>query len=325
MQRYRIKAAYSFSFFAIATTSLLLLTSGVAQAQCNFFTGFADNKDGTVTDTRNGLLWKRCAEGFDFSNGVCTGEGTEANWESATSMAQQSRFLDQSDWRLPTKEEFEAVLGTFDECNNNQAGEYAASKAIAHEEASKFWSASPIGGNSGGAWGVDFGNGFVGGYDRTNPYYVRLVRAGQVLGGAAALEFVNEITEKENRLRSEITEKENRFRAEVPNRLKAMSKDEVCLAYGNALRKGEIDGVALPDIAKLVKKELARRKLKLDDSLARKGQIKIGISECQLYASWGMSKDQNRTVGDWGVHIQNVYGSGTYVYTENGRVTSWQD
>ena len=315
MQCYRIKAAYSFSFFAIATTSLLLLTSGVAQAQCNFFTGFADNKDGTVTDTRNGLIWKRCAEGFDFSNGICTGKGMEANWESATPMAQQSRFLDQSDWRLPTKEEFEAVLGTFDECNNNQAGEYAASKAIAHEEASKFWSASSLGGNSGGAWGVDFGNGFVGGYDRTNPYYVRLVRAGQVLGGAAALEFVNEITEKENRLR-----------AEAPNRLKAMSKDEVCLAYGNALRKGEVDKIgSLPDIAKLVKKELAHRKLKLDDSLVRKGHIKIGVSECQLYASWGMPEDQNRTVGSWGVHIQHIYGSGTYVYTENGKVTSWQD
>ena len=316
MQQYRIKVAHSFSFFAIAMSSLLLLTSGVVQAQCNFFTGFADNKDGTVTDPRNGLIWKRCAEGFDFSNGICTGKGTEANWESATPMAQQSRFLDQSDWRLPTKEEFEAVLGTFDECKNNQAGEYAASKAIAHEEASRFWSSSPYVGYYYDAWYVSFLDGLVSyDSDRYYSYYVRLVRAGQVLGGAAALEFVNEITEKENRLR-----------AEAPNRLKAMSKDEVCLAYGNALRKGEVDKIgSLPDMAKLVKKELARRKLKLDDSLIRKGHIKMGISECQLYASWGMPEDQNRTVGGWGVHIQYVYGSGTYVYTENGRVTSWQD
>jgi hypothetical protein len=76
---------------------------------------------------------------------------------------------------------------------------------------------------------------------------------------------------------------------------------------------------------KIVKKELVCRKLKLDDSLVRKEHVNMGISECQLFASWGLPSDQNRSVGSWGVHTQHIYYSGTYVYTENGRVTSWQD
>lgn len=101
-----------------------------------------------------------------------------------------------------------------------------------------------------------------------------------------------------------------------------MTKDEFCSAYGEAKRKYFFS--IQPEL-KLVKKEAVRRKLKFDDSLVDQGRIKMGISECQLYASFGLPEDQNRTVGRWGVHIQHIYGGGTYVYTENGRVTSWQD
>lgn len=30
------------------------------------------------------------------------------------------------------------------------------------------------------------------------------------------------------------------------------------------------------------------------------------------------------TVGTWGVDTQHVYGNNVYVYTRNGRITSWQ-
>lgn len=42
-------------FTTIATASVLLVSA--AQAECNFFTGWVDNKDGTVRDPRNGLVW----------------------------------------------------------------------------------------------------------------------------------------------------------------------------------------------------------------------------------------------------------------------------
>jgi len=179
---------------AALVVSVAASFSGFAQAECTFFTGWVNNKDGTVTDPRNGLIWKRCAEGFEFSNGICAGVGTKADWDSAQAIAQQSRFLNNSDWRLPTQEELAAVMGSYDECKGNTEDEYAASKAIAHQRG-VFWSSSPYVSYSNYAWLVGFGNGSVDYSSRTHDFYVRLVRAGQVLGGEAALEFTNEPAE----------------------------------------------------------------------------------------------------------------------------------
>lgn len=53
-------------------------------------------------------------------------------------------------------------------------------------------------------------------------------------------------------------------------------------------------------------------------------KIWIGMTREMLISSWGNPNDINRTVGSFGVHEQFVYGS-TYVYVENGKLTSWQD
>jgi hypothetical protein len=72
--------------------------------------------------------------------------------------------------------------------------------------------------------------------------------------------------------------------------------------------------------------ESKRRRAGIDKNLVKSEQIQIGINQCTLYASWGYPKSQNRAVGSWGVYIQHVYGDfGPFVYTENGRVTSWQN
>jgi flagellar biosynthesis GTPase FlhF len=54
--------------------------------------------------------------------------------------------------------------------------------------------------------------------------------------------------------------------------------------------------------------------------------IWIGMTKEMLIDSWGQPSDDNinRSVGSWGVHEQWIYGD-TYVYLENGKVTSWQD
>jgi hypothetical protein len=53
-------AIYSF----IVVMVPLFLGSAHAATKCVFFDKFKDNNDGTVTDPRNGLVWKRFAEGF---------------------------------------------------------------------------------------------------------------------------------------------------------------------------------------------------------------------------------------------------------------------
>ena len=104
------------------------------QAACTYFDGFIDNKDGTVTDPRNGLLWKRCSEGFEWVNSVCVGEAKIVNWFEAMKAARESRYLDINTWRLPSIGEIKAITGTWENCQNNSSEnqQYAASSMLAH-------------------------------------------------------------------------------------------------------------------------------------------------------------------------------------------------
>jgi hypothetical protein len=56
-----------------------------------------------------------------------------------------------------------------------------------------------------------------------------------------------------------------------------------------------------------------------------KGQINMGMTTEMVREAWGRPQDINRTVGEWGVHEQWVYGLGNYLYFEDGKLTSWQD
>lgn len=114
------------------------------KSQCIFYDEFIDNKDGTVTDPRNGLVWKRCAEGQSWTGNACDGNAIKLNLSDALKLAQESRFLDKETWRLPNKSEFEMVLGKRCENNDWKSGEYAASAMLANPikangSVGKFW------------------------------------------------------------------------------------------------------------------------------------------------------------------------------------------
>jgi len=53
-------------------------------------------------------------------------------------------------------------------------------------------------------------------------------------------------------------------------------------------------------------------------------KIWIGMTKEMAVESWGMPQDINRTVGSFGIHEQWIYGN-TYLYFEDGKLTSWQD
>jgi hypothetical protein len=51
----------------------------------------------------------------------------------------------------------------------------------------------------------------------------------------------------------------------------------------------------------------------------------LGMTEDEVYLTWGSPDDKNRTVSASGVHEQLVYKKRGYVYLENGILTSWQE
>lgn len=59
--------------------------------------------------------------------------------------------------------------------------------------------------------------------------------------------------------------------------------------------------------------------------MIRAEQIGIGMSIPALIASWGKANKENKSTSASGTRIQHIYTrKGTYVYTRNGLVTSWQ-
>ena len=54
-------------------------------------------------------------------------------------------------------------------------------------------------------------------------------------------------------------------------------------------------------------------------------KVRIGMSKEACILSWGEPEDINKTSGSWGVHEQWVYGSHSYLYFTNGRLTSIQN
>lgn len=99
----------------------------------------------------------------------------------------------------------------------------------------------------------------------------------------------------------------------TPEKLKTMRLQQVCrLARGNNYA---------PAVAELRIRSLFSNK---DLSLILNKKISIGMAESALTCSWGEPSDTNRTVTASSVNVQYVYGQ-VYVYSENGKVTAWQD
>lgn len=103
-------------------TSLIFLLPVVSQAQsCTSgfpattpTARFTDHNDGTVTDSKTGLMWKRCSEGQSWVSGTCTGTSPTYRWQQALQQAQtvnnSGGFAGQTDWRLPNIKELASIV-----------------------------------------------------------------------------------------------------------------------------------------------------------------------------------------------------------------------
>lgn len=171
-----------------AVVFLFLSCSLGVRAECNYFDNFKDNGNGTVTDPRNGWIWKRCIEGYKFEKNSCviTSEGLEHDginlfWEQSMEYAKKHKFIGKNDWRLPTKDEYLAILGDEAGCK----GVFnPASKMISHLShhdnsvvGAVLWTTSPVEGEPEKVWAASFEKSSVSTNFRTNGGLMVLVRS----------------------------------------------------------------------------------------------------------------------------------------------------
>lgn len=151
---------------------------------------YTNHGNGTVTDTRTGLMWKQCVEGLSGAN-CSTGSATPMTWAAALGAAATNNaansgagFANHTDWRLPNLKELRSLV---EECKTNPS---INDTVFPGTPASDVWSGSPSAYDSYYAWNVYFNSG-VAYYDyRNGNYRVRLVRAGQSFAPLPALSAV---------------------------------------------------------------------------------------------------------------------------------------
>lgn len=128
-------------------------------------TDLYNNGDGTIKDTRTGLIWKKCLEGLSGTN-CDTGAAVTKDWSSAVDMGDGT-------WRVPNIKELQSLV---DESASNPAINTTCFPDT--PSGNVLWSSSPNADTSNGerAWVVDFTYGLTGALLRTESYNVRLVK-----------------------------------------------------------------------------------------------------------------------------------------------------
>ena len=158
----------------------LILSSGAAYAvscqnnvpSSNPDSVYTDHGNGTVTDTRTRLMWKKCAEGL--SGATCqNGSAQLFYWDDALAHAEASTFASYSDWRLPNVRELSSLV---EECRQDPA---INTNRFPNTPTWPQWSSSPRADRSDSAWVVGFDIGLHYADDRNfGGNHVRLVRGG---------------------------------------------------------------------------------------------------------------------------------------------------
>jgi hypothetical protein len=138
---------------------------------------YTDNLDGTVSDSRTGLMWKQCAEGQTWAEGqtltdTCGSSdlASKSTWGDAK--LPTDNFAGKSDWRLPNVRELQSIV---DWSINTPAID---EKSFPNAPSDYFWSSSPYGLDDPeiNAWSVLFERGIADGNPVGAKYAVRLVR-----------------------------------------------------------------------------------------------------------------------------------------------------
>jgi hypothetical protein len=114
--------------------------------------------DGTATDTRTGLMWKRCSEGQTLTASNCTGAAGQFTWSAALAAAQASTYAGYTDWRLPSVKELGSLVET---CRANPSINTHVFPNTPLTPNPSFWTASPAAGADGSAWFMGFDLGYA--------------------------------------------------------------------------------------------------------------------------------------------------------------------
>lgn len=135
---------------------------------------FTENNDGTVTDTKTGLMWQKCIDGQSGVN-CATGPYQTYNWQGALQRVaiinSTTGFATYVDWRLPNVKELYSITEKkcFEPAINLEVFPTTGDRDYT-------WTSTPDISDPTRANLISFQGGDHSGYLKTETHFIRLVR-----------------------------------------------------------------------------------------------------------------------------------------------------
>jgi hypothetical protein len=152
---------------------------------------YLDNGDGTVTDLNTGLMWEKKSQDGSLHNVdrifAWSSPLTDTVWDWVADVNAEGGvgFAGYSDWRIPNVKELQSIidygrsLQSVDPAFNNHVSDGCSVLHCSATASSLYWSATSVAADPVFlAWSVDFANGFVFFFNKSNTFPVRAVRGG---------------------------------------------------------------------------------------------------------------------------------------------------
>jgi len=153
------------------------LQKGLAQ-------NYVDNGDGTITDTRTGLMWEKLSDDGSIHDKDAINTWANAFAVKIATLNGGGGFAGYTDWRLPNRSELEslvnlgAVFPAVFPAFNTGCAPACTVLTCSCTVSSSYWSSSTYQGIPSSAWFVFFNDGFVSASSKASSFLVRAVRGG---------------------------------------------------------------------------------------------------------------------------------------------------
>ncbi|WP_017445841.1 DUF1566 domain-containing protein [Gayadomonas joobiniege] len=136
-----------------------------------------DSENGTVTDSRTGLMWSVCSygESWDQDSASCLESPMLLNWQNSLKAAEGLTFAGYDDWRLPNIKELMSII------ERSCAQPAVNISLFPSTKNDVYWTSTPVFGDSGSSaddlvWAVQFKEGSNTQHLKTSNALIRVVR-----------------------------------------------------------------------------------------------------------------------------------------------------
>ena len=141
---------------------------------------FIDNNDGTITDTKTGLMWQKCSMGqtYNPSTNGCEGSEMKYKWQQALEVCEKFNFAGYDDWRLPNRNELQSIVDYSKIDTTNDRAAIDTNYFPVSDQHFNYISSTTVLQSPSEAWYLDLGPGLIKRGGKNAWWHVRAVRLG---------------------------------------------------------------------------------------------------------------------------------------------------